>query len=229
MKRRFFGSALVVAGVVSAVACSQGNKVTSSSLTAPTPESLALKGGNGAPGGPHYNLNLIGVPDGSKTGDYGSSGKRIFINIEGKTKILLSPGPFDVIDGNGTDGEAAFRLPDPDLGDPGGDLAYSVWVRVTAGKGEISFQSCFTDNLSGDTYCYAGPLVESLKKGQTFKDVSRDLLQVCSPTGQRIALFDPSGDDFYWETFNDGVKLVQMRFYPISTAQVGGACTPVLQ
>ena len=87
MIRRFIGSAVVIVGVVGAIACSQGNKATSSSLTAPSPESLALKGGNGAPSGPHYNLNLIGVPEGSKTGDYGSSGKRIFINLEGRTKF----------------------------------------------------------------------------------------------------------------------------------------------
>ena len=227
MTRRLFGSAVVIAGLVGVMACSQGSKATSSALTAPSPESLADKGGNGAPSGPHYNLNLIGVPEGSKTGNFGS-GQRIFINLEGKTTIKLQMGPYDVIDGNGTDGEATFQLPDPDLGAPGGTLAYSVWLRVTAGKGSIDFQSCFTD-LLGDSYCYAGALVQDLKKGKTFVDVSRDLLQVCSPSGQRIALFDPSGVDFWWEAFNDGVKLVQMRFYPISGGPIGGACTPILQ
>lgn len=227
MIHRLLGSGCVIAAVVGAMACSQNSGAPKSSLTAPTPESAADKGGNGAPSGEHYNLNLIGVPAGSKTGDYGS-GQRIFINLEGKTTILLSPGPYDVIDGNGTDGEAHFQLPDPDPSPSTGNLAYSVWIRVVAGKGTIDFRSCFTDTLAA-TYCYAGALVQDLKKGKTFVDVSKDLLQVCSPTGGNhlIPLFDDSGVNFWWEAFNDGVKLVQMRFYPVSGGTIGGGCTPI--
>ena len=48
--------------------------------------------GNGAPSGAHYNLNIIGVPK-DKTADMtDGSGHRIFVKLEGKTKILLS-GP----------------------------------------------------------------------------------------------------------------------------------------
>ena len=59
--------------------------------------------------GPHYNLNLIGVPQ-DKTADI-TSGNRIFLYYEGHTNILLRKGDYQVIDGNGTDGTASFQLP----------------------------------------------------------------------------------------------------------------------
>src|SRR3989344_3255891 len=75
--------------------------------------------GNGAPSGAHYNLNLIGVPK-NKTADMtGNNGRRIFVPLEGKTRILLTEGDFQVLDANGTDANgASFQLPNPD---PDGD------------------------------------------------------------------------------------------------------------
>ena len=177
MTRRIFASAAVVAGLLGVMACSQGSKATSSSLTAPSQESLAVTG-NGAPSGPHYNLNLIGVPR-DKTADMSGNGNRIFIYYEGQVDILLREGPYQVIDPNGTDdGEASFQLPNPDGGD--GNLAYSVWIRPVAGKGQISLSSCFTEFETNTTWCYAGSLTQNLTKTNKFTDVSRDLLQVCA-------------------------------------------------
>src|SRR5215213_8489563 len=68
--------------------------------------------GNGAPKGAHYNLNIIGVPKGKAMSN--GSGNVIFVPETGSTKIMLSEGPFDVLDKNGTDGQAAFQLPNPD-------------------------------------------------------------------------------------------------------------------
>src|SRR4051812_29986305 len=68
------------------------------------PQALTLSGS-------HFNLNIIGVAKG-KTGDFSdSSGRRIFVALEGKTTINLKEGAFAVIDANGTDGTAAFQLP----------------------------------------------------------------------------------------------------------------------
>ncbi|HEU4637919.1 MAG TPA: hypothetical protein VFS84_03635, partial [Candidatus Binatia bacterium] len=69
--------------------------------------------GNGAPNGPHYNLNIIGVPkvktalmkDSGLTGQYGHA---IFVKEDGLSKIMLSQGAtFQVLDKNGTDGDGA--------------------------------------------------------------------------------------------------------------------------
>lgn len=79
--------------------------------------------GNGAPSGPHYNLNIIGVSkdktalmkDDGLTGQYGHA---IFVPLDGKTQIWLKEGPdFQVLDKNGTDADGAkFQLPAADTG-----------------------------------------------------------------------------------------------------------------
>ena len=45
--------------------------------------------GNGAPKGSHYNLNIIGVKKGKTADMSGNNGHRIFVNLEGKSKIML--------------------------------------------------------------------------------------------------------------------------------------------
>ena len=80
-----------------------------------TTADLKSSTGNGAPGGAHYNLNIIGVSK-DKTADMdGSNGHVIFVPLWGKTKIELTEGDFAVLDANATDGEAIFQLPDPGL------------------------------------------------------------------------------------------------------------------
>src|SRR5262245_12635984 len=77
----------------------------------------AANTGNGAPSGPHFNLNIIGVPKDKNPNFSGGEGRRIFVDLAGQTKILLKPGPFDVLDADGTDGTASFQLPEPDTND----------------------------------------------------------------------------------------------------------------
>jgi len=126
--------------------------------------------GNGAPSGPHYNLNIIGVSN-PKTADMdGSNGHVIFVDLSGHSKIELMEAPegesFKVLDANGTDGPAIFQLPDPGL-DPylvGGDMEgvdtisdYSVFVRPLGKPGGWAtittcaelLDSDFADLLSG--------------------------------------------------------------------------------
>ena len=89
--------------------------------------------GNGAPSGSHYNLNIIGVSHDKNPNMNGNgSGNVIFVDLGSKTgdavttKILLSQaadGVFEVLDKNGTDGEASFSLPVPGT--------YTVWARAT--------------------------------------------------------------------------------------------------
>jgi hypothetical protein len=97
----------------------------------------ATSAGNGAPqGNPDYTLNIIGT--GSKNPDMtGNEGRRIFVPLNGESRIYLHEGSFAVLDANGTDGTAAFQLPKPGLdayivGDPGDadvESAYSVFIR----------------------------------------------------------------------------------------------------
>ena len=186
-------------------------------------EAVVAGAGNQAPPGPHYNLNLIGVPK-TKTADMsGNEGHRIFITLEGRTRILLTQGEFNVIDANGTDGTASFSLPNPDP-DNNGITEYSVFARVLGkpgGSGSIS--TCATDPVSGEEWCSIYSMVMVRDKGkQTFENYSRELLYVFvdlngDGTVERVPLFDDRLQDYFWQYDNLGLKLVQLRFYEVPT------------
>src|SRR5262245_25741228 len=85
-------------------------------LTAPYSAITVLaQTGNGAPSGPHYNLNIIGVTHGKKAPLTGSDRRTIFVPLvsdqngdpdtlaSDAAPILLTPGPFMVCDGNAFD------------------------------------------------------------------------------------------------------------------------------
>lgn len=173
--------------------------------------------------GSHYSLNLIGMPKGKSADMTGNSGHRIFVNLFGKTRILLGEGEFQVVDANGTDGSASFQLPNPDP-ENDGLTAYSVWVRAL-GKpgGSAGMVTGATDPLTGETVYSLETTVFVRSKGKsTFTDVSKYLLYVYADldgdgTAERYPLFDEALQDYFWEYDNNGLKLLQMRFYPIAS------------
>ncbi len=184
----------------------------------------ALAGtGNGAPSGPHYNLNLIGIEKGGSASTT-SNGHVIFVPLWGNCKIDLQMGDYQVIQPNCLTDNAVFQLPNPA---PAGatTLAYSVWVRAVTPKGSALLSTCFTDTTTGGTFCNTGSLVLSLSKVTypKFTDVSKQLLQVCV-SGSLQPLFQNSFFNYFWNYTNTGLHLAQLRFYPISTMPVGGTC-----
>ena len=167
--------------------------------------------------GAHYNLNIIGVPQ-AKTADMtGDNGHRIFVPRTGSTKINLTMGDFAVLDANGTDGSAAFQLPNPD---PDGDgiTTYSVFARALGKPGGASkTTTCFTDTTG--TWCsvYSAVTVRGTGKS-SFDNVSRELLYVYTDTDgdgtlERYSLFSDPMADYYWQYDNNGLYLAQLRFY----------------
>ena len=201
---------------------------------------------NGAPNGPHYNLNIIAVDPKTATMD-GANGHVIFVNDAGKSNIYLEEGPqdifdFQVMDANGTDGNGAtFRLPNPDP-DCDGTTWYSVYLRVLGKPGTTgTLQSCVTDSTG--TWCVAdiaggvAPIDLQRTKNAKFVNVSKDLLYVdictevdtltgaCTQTHVE-PLFGPSGESYWWETDITGKKLVQLRFYQQETVAWPGLTCP---
>ena len=187
--------------------------------------------GNGAPSGSHYNLNIIGV-DNPKTFDYNAfeqqntqgQGHRIFVPLDGRAKILLTEGDYQVLDANGTDGTAAFQLPAPDPNNDG-ITNYSVYIRGL-GKpgGTATMTSCITDGT--DTFCSIdqGIYVSLSAHGNDnkFTNVSKELLYVFADTDgdgqvERIPLFSLPLFTYYWDYLNAGLRLAQLRFYDVST------------
>jgi hypothetical protein len=198
---------------------------------------MPVSAGNGAPNGAHYNLNIIGVPK-DKTADMtGNNGHRIFVPEYGNAKIWLSEGDFRVLDANGTDSNgAAFQLPlpaecyatvDPVTGDvvtpTSCTVRYTVWIRLL-GKpgGNMAMYTCAQDPDLPNGYICSDPewWVELTRtKGKsTFTNVSKELLFLSADVDadgqvERVQIFDPLFDQYYWQYDNNGVKLAQMRFY----------------
>ena len=199
-------------------------------LPSTTPALAAASIGNGAPSGGHYNLNIIGVSH-AKSGDLTGGGNVIFVNLGTKTtavttKILLeqsaSAGVFAVLDKDGTDGEAKFSLPAPG--------SYTVWARAL-GKpyGQGTLTTCATDvtgaAAAGDI-CSA--LHEVFVRGtgkSSFRNVTSNLTTISLDPlldaaavdacgGTTVSLFDGCLEGYFWQYDNNGLKLLQLRFYP---------------
>jgi len=182
--------------------------------------------GNGALSGPHYNLNIIGVPPGhEKTAlmKY-TKGHNIFVSLKGRSKIwlcesgvdggCLPEGGFQVLDRNGTDNDGAlFALPAPQITEREDIeyIDYTVFARALGTPGGKSFTTtCYTDGT--DEWCSSISMKLERKNGKpVFTEVSKYLL-VIYIDGVRYPLF--SNDmDWFWRYDNDGLKLAQLRFY----------------
>ena len=182
--------------------------------------------GNGAPSGSHYNLNIHGVAKGQNFDpSQDNQGHNIFAPLWGSCQINLAMGAYDVTDSNCVSGDAAFQLPNPTDATTG-DLAYSVYARAVT-PGSASLSACFTDTTvtPNETLCNVGTLVVSLNKvtPPKFVNVSKELLQVCVD-GKLQPLFSDANFKYSWEYDNQGLRLAQLRFYPIETTAIGGAC-----
>jgi hypothetical protein len=184
--------------------------------------------GNGGPSGAHYNLNIIGVSKGKTADMTGGDGHRIFVSLgENKpadpvrTKIMLSQstdGTFQVLDANGTDGSASFKLPAPG--------SYSIYARPL-GKpgGESKVTTCAIDPVTLEEVCSTSNELFVRNTGKSsFKDVTTtlttidldasltDVIDACGAT--TVNLFDPCLQDYFWAYDNNGLKVLQLRFYP---------------
>src|SRR6266480_568066 len=191
----------------------------------------AAQTGNGAPSGSHFNLNIIGVSHDKNPNMNGNgSGNVIFVDLGTRsgdavtTKILLSQaadGVFEVLDKNGTDGEASFALPVPGT--------YTVWARALGkpgGQSKIATCATFVDPITGEATILCSTDNEVFVRGtgkSRFRDVTSALTTITLVAGSpaelgcgtpSVSLFDTCLQDFLWQYDNNGLKLLQIRFYP---------------
>jgi len=175
--------------------------------------------GNGGPSGAHFDLNVIGVSN-VLTQDNGG-GSVIHVPLNGNCQIDLSQGSFEVLDDNCTDGTAGFELPNPDPTNSG-MTTYSVFVRALGKPGGSSSQTTCATDTTGTLFCSIYSSVQTRTKGQqTFTNVSKQLLYIYyyDATGKlvRVPLFDSSLQNYYLQYDNNGLRNLQMRFYPVAT------------
>lgn len=148
--------------------------------------------------------------------------------------ILLSPGPFRVLDGNACkDGVASFQLPDPavegvgstSISDP--TFAYAVWIRLV-GKPYtgIDVATCAEDHTVDPaiTRCSVETVELTRAKGKNsapkFVNRSKELLSMCVDTTEpadgvcdaRLPLFAAPYQGYWWDWGTDGKAHAQLVF-----------------
>ncbi len=137
--------------------------------------------GNGAPSGPHYDLNIIGVTNAKNAPLTGSDRHTIFVPLNTPandpvpgTDIFLTQGPFTVCDGNAFDAAydcngiqiakqgAVFQLPcNTNIAtatgttlvpcSTGDTATYSVWARAVGTPGGSGTLSTCATDLTTNT------------------------------------------------------------------------------
>lgn len=200
--------------------------------------------GNGFPAGAHYEFGLIGRPttyEGSGTDD--SNRHNMFIPlyndgmVDGPVKILMTQGDgFLVVDGDATDGQGELQI---------GPGYYAVFARALGKPGKpgneriISIDAWFTywmDEEGGtlSDAVWMGNVDLSREKGKPeTKNISKlfyfsgtiTYLEWDEDSGTWVEVtetfnnewvFDiPLLEDYWWNVDNNGVKRLEIRFYPV--------------
>jgi hypothetical protein len=194
--------------------------------------------------GPHFNLNIIGVSkDKTVPGKTDSNRHTIFVPLQSggdvprQVKIYYIAGDhFEVLDGNATDdNEATIMVPSVEYG----DLCYDVYAVGLGKPNGIALVSadCAIDDLPDA--CQVALLLDSFTverskgkpKSVNISDVFRaegcidlDSDSACD-TGdisfQNLWIFNvPQLVDYFWDYDNNGLKLMQTRFYPTTCGSI---------
>lgn len=193
--------------------------------------------------GKHYQLNIIGVPKG-KTANMDNPDRRtVFVNL-GQTGAITTkinvmantanPTQFEVIDGNGTDGEATIAVPYTTYG----TLSYNVYA-IALGKpggsvhvdAEVTFDTGTTAGLLMTEFDLARnngkPTVKNISdifRASGWIDVNGNgVFDSGDMTFTNVWVFNvPTLLDYYWDYTNSGLKLMQLRFYETSSGNWTG-------
>ena len=197
--------------------------------------------GNGFPSGSHYEFGLIGRPttyEGSGTDD--SNRHNMFIPLDtdgmvgGPVKIIMTQGDaFLVVDGDATDGQGELQI---------GPGYYAVFARALGKPGEgriISIDAYFTywmdeegGTLSDAIYMGGVDLSREAGKPQT-KNISKlfyftGTITYLNENDEEVTVtysnkwvFDiPLLEEYWWSVDNNGVKRLEIRFYPVEEGYV---------
>ena len=213
-----------------------------SALIAALGFSLAAQAGNGAPSGGHYNLNILGKTTCSGDDLTGSNRHTIQVLLNGgdkaedidgtlalsidrRNKIYLAQsvdGTFGVLDGNACDDGAIFQLPAPGayeiyaraLGKPGGGATMTT---CATGAGEDLILGTNDDEIVCST---ENVLLVRTKGKSSFSNVTTELTTLYADIDgdgdlDRVEIFDTDLYDYFWNYENRGLRLAQLRFYPV--------------
>ena len=209
--------------------------------------------GNGAPSGPHYNLNILGKENCAGADLKGSNRHTIqvmlwfddlsqdgilYSDLDKRNKIFLAEGEFKVLDGNACDRDGAkFQLPanpfecnDEVCAEPT-FMNYTVWARAL-GKpgGEADITTCAVgagedgvlETADDEVVCSTESVLLVRTRGQNkFQNYTKELTTIYADIDddgnmERVGLFEDMFYDYFWDYDNRGLRLAQLRFYPIA-------------
>ncbi len=162
-------------------------------------------------------------------------------SLDKRNKIFLTEGEdFAVLDGNACDGDGAiFQLPANPFHCPSSDIEcelndptfqeYEVFVRglgKPGGHAEITtcMQQDNPDTVEVDPeYICSTETVEVWRRGKksSFDKVTKKLTTILADVDEdgrleRVGLFEDPYFGFFWDYDNFGLRLAQLRFYPIT-------------
>jgi len=184
--------------------------------------------------GPHYNLNIIGVPKDKNPDMINTNGQTIFVPLDGTAKINYVAGDqFQVLDRNGTDANGATVMVPSDPG--GTSVCYNVYA-TALGKpnGNALVQAfCIIDKLLGsceDALQLSSFSVTRDKGNPKPVNISGIFLATgcvdLNSSGtcdkgdvqfKNVWIFNiPQLVSYFWNYTNTDLKLMQVRFYPVA-------------
>ena len=151
------------------------------------------------------------------------------VNIDKRNKIYLGLAPdgvFQVTDGNACDGNGAeFMLPAPGtyeiyaraLGKPGGEATMTTCATGAGEDGILGGEGAADDEI----VCSTENVLLVREKGKSsFTNVTRQLTTITADLDgdgdtETVNIFDPALYDYFWNYENRGLRLAQLRFYPL--------------
>jgi hypothetical protein len=235
MRKTFFGSIAVVLVVFMAAPSFAGKGMKGNNAPSGSHYNLNILGKDNCPGDDLTGSNRHTIFVLLNYNDDTPHTWTPTTSLDKRNKIFLTEGEeFAVIDGNACDGDGAtFQLPanpftcasdDPACPDPTFQ-GYQVFVRGLGKPGpdtHADITTCMQQTTdTGDEYICSTETVEVWRRGKksSFDRVTKELTTILADvdgTGlRRVGIFDVEFFGYFWDYDNNGLRLAQLRFYPI--------------
>ena len=191
--------------------------------------------GNGAPSGPHYDLNIIGVSNGKNPPLTGSHRHTIFVPLVSDQKtldtdlasgadIFLTQGPFTVCDGNAFD--AAYDCSGNKINNQGAVFQLPCDTNITTAPGTTLLPCPSTGAVA--SYTVWGRAVGTPGGSSTITTCATDTLTntlVCSVDSNVAVFIRKSGKPVFSTVTNQLTSIVTPAGACTTTKITAGTCT----
>lgn len=147
------------------------------------------------------------------------------VEPSGGARIYFTPtttGGFEIIDRDATDGRAEIQVPVSDDGDR--YILLDLYVRVLGKPGGCAEITGYAFDGAQNLWFWSGTIALDRKTGKSSFVKTTDIFDVhyctvvegaCEAgTEVELSVFNDIFDEYFWQIYNDGTRLIQMRFYP---------------